>query len=251
MFENVAVIILAAGLGTRMKSNKAKVLHKLLGKPMVVYVVETAMQVAGQNVLLVVGNQAQKVRDVVSEKADFIYAFQKEQLGTGHAALCALPHIPSHIEEVVILCGDVPLITPQTVTDLVEDHLREKRDVTVLAVEIENPRGYGRILFDKNHQICAIVEESDATEEQKRIKTINTGIYCVRKNFLGAALPKVKATNVQGEIYLTDIIEIAYTQKKNIGAKIGGDRLEVMGINTLQELECIEFIMKQRVHNIT
>jgi len=250
MDKNVAVIILAAGQGTRMKSNKAKVLHKLLGKPMVLYVVETAMQVAGQNVILVVGHQAQKVRDVVSEKADLIYAFQKEQLGTGHAVLCALPHIPSHIEEVVILCGDVPLITPQTITDLVEDHLSKERDVSVLAVEIENPQGYGRIIFDKNHRICAIVEESDAAKEQKRIKTINTGIYCVKKDFLSTALPKVNATNAQSEIYLTDIIEIAYNQKKNIGAKIGADRLEVMGINTRQELQRIESIMKQRMHNI-
>jgi UDP-N-acetylglucosamine diphosphorylase/glucosamine-1-phosphate N-acetyltransferase len=234
-----------------MKSEKAKVLHKLLGKPMVLYVVETAMQVAGQNVILVVGHQAQKVRDVVSEKAELIYAFQKEQLGTGHAVLCALPYIPPHIEEVVILCGDVPLITPQTVTDLVEDHLSKERDVSVLAVEIEDPSGYGRIIFDTNHRICAIVEESDAAEEQKRIKTINTGMYCVKKEFLSAALPKVNAANAQGEIYLTDIIEIAYGAQKNIGAKIGGDRLEVMGINTRQELQRIESIMKQRMHNIT
>jgi UDP-N-acetylglucosamine diphosphorylase/glucosamine-1-phosphate N-acetyltransferase len=251
MVKNVAVIILAAGQGTRMKSEKAKVLHKLLGKPMVLYVVETAMQVAGQNVILVVGHQAQKVRDVVSEKAELIYAFQKEQLGTGHAVLCALPYIPPHIEEVVILCGDVPLITPQTVTDLVEDHLSKERDVSVLAVEIEDPSGYGRIIFDTNHRICAIVEESDAAEEQKRIKTINTGMYCVKKEFLSAALPKVNAANAQGEIYLTDIIEIAYGAQKNIGAKIGGDRLEVMGINTRQELQRIESIMKQRMHNIT
>ena len=251
MVKNVAVIILAAGQGTRMKSEKAKVLHKLLGKPMVLYVVETAMQIAGQNVILVVGHQAQKVRDVVSEKAELIYAFQKEQLGTGHAVLCALPYIPPHIEEVVILCGDVPLITPQTVTDLVEDHLSKERDVSVLAVEIEDPRGYGRIIFDTNHRICAIVEECDAAEEQKRIKTINTGMYCVKKEFLSAVLPKVNAANAQGEIYLTDIIEIAYGAQKNIGAKIGGDHLEVMGINTRQELQRIESIMKQRMHNIT
>lgn len=251
MIENVAVIILAAGLGTRMKSSKAKVLHKLLNQPMVLYVVETAMQVAGQNVILVVGNQAEKVQAVVAKKADLMYALQEEQLGTGHAVLCALPHIPSHIKEVVILCGDVPLIRATTVIDLVNEHLSQDRDVSLLAVDIENPHGYGRILFDQNRQFCGIVEESEATDDQKRITLINSGIYCIKKDFLNVALPNISSDNAQGEIYLTDIIEMGYSQNRRVGVKIGNDPLEVFGINTIQELERVESIMKKRMRIIT
>jgi len=247
MFENVAVIILAAGLGTRMKSRKAKVLHKLLNRPMVLYVVETAMQVAGQNVILVVGNQAEKVQAVVAKKADLMYAIQEKQLGTGHAVLCALPHIPSHIKEVVILCGDVPLIRATTVIDLVNEHLSQDRDVSLLAVDTKDPHGYGRILFDRNDQFCGIIEESEAKDDQKRITLINSGIYCIKKDFLNMVLPNIGSDNVQGEIYLTDIIEIGYSQNKRLGVKIGSDPSEVFGINTIQELERVESIMKKRM----
>ena len=143
-YYDLAVIILAAGLGTRMKSNKAKVLHEILGKPMVMYVVEVAKKIAGDNVVLVVGNQAEKVRKVVSEQTNVLFALQEEQLGTGHAVLCAIPQIPSHVREVVILCGDVPLLTEKTLTGLFEDHVKAQRDISLLAVEIENPTGYGR-----------------------------------------------------------------------------------------------------------
>jgi len=251
VFENVAVIILAAGLGTRMKSKKAKVLHELLGKPMVSYVVETATQVVGQDIILVVGNQAETVKAVVSEKGEFGYAYQEKQLGTGHAVICALPHIQDHINDVVILCGDVPLITPKTITDLVRDHLRQSRDLSVLAVEIENPGGYGRIVFDKEKRVCGIVEESDATADQKLIKVINTGIFCVKTDFLGTALPNVRSDNAQGEIYLTDILAIGYREKKKMGAMVGSSPTEVIGINTVQDLSQVETIMRNRLRNIT
>ncbi len=159
----IAVVILAAGLGTRMKSNKAKVLHEVCGKPMINYVAETAKKIAGSNVVLVVGNQADKVRRAVSKLGAFNFAYQKEQLGTGHAVQCALPHIPDHCREVVILCGDVPLIKSDTVRALIKSHADEKRDISVLAVELEDPTGYGRILLDENRWVQGIVEESDAS----------------------------------------------------------------------------------------
>ena len=182
--NRVAVIILAAGMGTRMKSSKPKVLHEILGKPMVMYVVKTANKVAGSNVILVVGNQAEKVREALSKDDELIFALQEKQLGTGHAVLCALPYIPEYIEQVVILCGDVPLLSSDTVMRLLDDHIRKNRDVTLLAVEVDNPEGYGRVLFDKNMDVFGIVEEADASEKQKKIKIINTGIYSVKKKFL-------------------------------------------------------------------
>ena len=244
MNDQVAVVILAAGLGTRMKSNKAKVLHEVCGKPMIQYVAETARKVAGNNVVLVVGNQAAQVRRAVSKLGSFSFAYQKEQRGTGHAVFCALSHIPSGCQEVVILCGDVPLIKADTVKALIKSHAAEQRDLSVLAVELEDATGYGRILLDENGRVKAIVEESDATAVQKRIRLINTGIFCVRKDFLLQTVPRIKSDNAQGEIYFTDIVQIAYSEKNHIGVTIGGDHLEVIGINTIQELEKVEQAMK-------
>lgn len=246
MNPKIAVVILAAGLGTRMKSNKAKVLHEVCGKPMVDYVVETAQKVAGHNVILVVGHQADRVRRAVSIRGIFHFAHQTEQLGTGHAVLCALPYIPDACREVVILCGDVPLIQADTIGALIASHLAEKRDITVLAVELEDPTGYGRILLDAAGRVQAIVEESDASIEQKRVRLINTGIYCVHKKFLAEALPQIKPDNIQGEIYLTDIIEIAYGGQKHIGVITGDNPVEVTGINTLEELKSVELAMRNR-----
>lgn len=243
----VAVIILAAGLGTRMKSSKAKVLHEILGKPMVMYVVDAAKKIAGDNVILVIGNQAEKVRKVVSEQTNVLFALQKEQLGTGHAVLCAIPQVPSHVREVVILCGDVPLLTEKTLTGLFEDHVKAERDISLLAVEIENPKGYGRILINENRQLAGIIEEADASEEQKRLKIINTGIYCIKKEILFDSLKKITSDNVKGEFYLTDIVEIGYRNKRTMGVSVGDNWKETVGVNTKQDLMTAENIMRDRM----
>jgi bifunctional UDP-N-acetylglucosamine pyrophosphorylase/glucosamine-1-phosphate N-acetyltransferase/UDP-N-acetylglucosamine pyrophosphorylase len=146
----------------------------------------------------------------------------------------------------VILYGDVPLIKAETLSALIRVHANEKRDISILAVELEDPSGYGRILLDKSGRVQAIIEEADASVQQKRIKLINTGIYCVKKEFLLRAVPQIKSDNAQGEIYLTDIVGIAYNEKRHIGVTVGGDHFEVTGINTIQELKRIERAMKNR-----
>lgn len=239
-----AVIILAAGLGKRMKSDKAKVLHEILGRPMILYVVGTATALAGKDVVSVIGNQAEKVRETVSAHYDIRFAVQEKQLGTGHAVTCALPHIPEHAEHVLILCGDVPLITEETLNSLIEDHLAKKHDISVLGVRREDPSGYGRILTDESMNVTGIAEEADATEEQKKIKMINTGIYCVKKEFLADALQKIRPDNAQGEFYLTDIIAIARKEGKNAGVLMTEDADEVTGINTPDELAKVEKMMR-------
>ncbi|MBW2604120.1 MAG: NTP transferase domain-containing protein [Deltaproteobacteria bacterium] len=243
----VAVIILAAGLGTRMKSSKAKVLHEILDRPMVMYVVDVAEKIAGDNVILVIGNQAEKVRKVVSEQTNVLFALQEEQLGTGHAVLCAIPQVPSHVREVVILCGDVPLLTEKTLTGLFEDHAKADRDISLLAVEIENPKGYGRIIINKNKYIEGIVEEADASEEQKRLKIVNTGIYCIKKEILLDYMKEITSDNVKGEFYLTDIVEIGYRNKSTMGVLVGDDWKETVGVNTQQDLMTAENIMRDRM----
>ena len=251
MKKNVAVIILAAGMGTRMKSDRAKVLHEVADRPMILYVVDAARKVAGDDVIVVIGNQAQAVRKIVSATAELIFAYQEKQFGTAHAVQCALPHIPDHCDKVVILCGDVPLIQPDTINGLIEDHLKAARDVSLLAVELENPSGYGRILLNATQHVCGIIEEADATAAQKQIRLINAGIYCINKAFLLEALPKIHPNNAQGELYLTDIIGIGYSRKKNIGVMVGPNPSEVIGVNSALELAEVEAIIRGQQRNIT
>lgn len=251
MRKNIAVVILAAGLGTRMKSDKAKVLHEVAERPMILYVVEAARKAAGDDVIVVIGHQAQKVREIISETAQIYFAYQEQQLGTAHAVMCAMPLIPDHCDEVVILYGDVPLILPETISGLVEDHLACYRDVSLLAVELKNPYGYGRVLLDDNYGVSGIIEEKDATYEQRKIGLINTGIYCINKAFLQDALPKIQSNNVQKELYLTDIMAIGYKENKKTGVMVAADYHQILGINSCQDLEAVDKIMKKRMRNIS
>jgi UDP-N-acetylglucosamine diphosphorylase/glucosamine-1-phosphate N-acetyltransferase len=251
MLKNIAVVILAAGLGTRMKSDKAKVLHEVAERPMILYVVEVARKAAGDDIIMVVGHQAQKVREITSETARLHFVYQEKQLGTAHAVLCALPHIPDHCDDIVILSGDVPLILPETITGLIEDHLAGYRDISLLAVELENPDGYGRVLRDDSGQVFGIIEEKDATNEQKKIKLINAGIYCINKKFLQEAIPKIKSNNAQEEFYLTDIMAIGHKEKKKMGFMVAADYHQILGVNNCQDLEEADKIMKKRMRNIS
>ena len=246
MDDKLAVIILAAGKGTRMKSNLAKVLHKIHGFPMIQHVVEAARGAAGENIVVVVGHQADDVQRAVSQRAVARFAHQDQQLGTGHAVMCALPSLPSLTEDIVIVCGDVPLLRTETIRALVNDHRIAHRDATVLAVDVPDPTGYGRIVLNRHRQLSKIVEETDATEAQKKISVINSGIYCVSREFLAEMLPRLKSDNVQKELYFTDTITIGYAASKKIGLMMAGDYREILGVNTLEELKIVADLMAER-----
>ena len=243
----VAAVILAAGLGTRMKSDKAKVLHEVLGRPMIQYVVETAKAVVGDHVIVVVGHQADRVRGVLSAHRPLQFVLQERQLGTGHAVACAMPRVPAACRHVLILCGDVPLIRPQTLHGLLQTHFEKKRTVTVLAVNAADPTGYGRILTAGDGSVVGIVEEADADAEQKKIHTINTGIYCVEKGFLISALSQLTTDNAQGEFYLTDIIAMGQARKQAVGVLIADEEAEFCGINRREDLAAAERLMQDRL----
>ena len=243
--NNSVVVILAAGKGTRMKSGKAKVLHHISHRPMIMYVVETAAQISGQNVVVVVGNQAEEVQAIVSQSADVKFAYQKEQKGTGHAVLTALPVLPEHCQHVVILSGDVPLIRVATIKQLVSEHVEQQNDITILGVKLNEPFGYGRIIINKSGDVEKIVEEADASEAEKKIKIVNSGIYCTNKRFLEISLNRINTNNMQNEIYLTDIVGIANTLNKKTGLMICKDQIEVMGVNTRQDLKNIEALLME------
>lgn len=250
MDSHVAVVILAAGLGKRMKSDRAKVLHAVMGKPMVVYVVEAAVPIAGPAVVVVVGNQAEAVQREVACRAEVQFALQDRQLGTGHAVSCALPHLPPECREVMVLCGDVPLIRTATLNALLRAHVQANRDVTLLAVDVDRPYGYGRVLVGAGGKVIGIVEEADASDEQRAIRTINSGIYCINRRFLEESLPCLTNDNAQGEYYLTDIVRLGSESGRNIGVAWAADSNEILGINTPQDLVRVEAILESRSANI-
>lgn len=246
-FDNLSVVILAAGLGTRMKSDKAKVLHHVLGRPMIDYVVQTARTIAGDDVIVVVGHQAERVQGVLKGYTKLSFALQSPQLGTGHAVDCALPLVPDRSAHVLVLCGDVPMIRTDTIGRLVQDHLSNRRDVTVLAVELGDPTGYGRIVTDPTGGVIAIVEETDATAEQKKIRMTNTGVYCFETRFLKEALDQIGNDNAQGEFYLTDVVGVGHRQGRRVGVFVTGDVHEFQGINSREDLVAVETRMRERV----
>jgi UDP-N-acetylglucosamine diphosphorylase/glucosamine-1-phosphate N-acetyltransferase len=230
-----------------MKSEKAKVLHAVCDKPMITYVLETAKNISNGEIVIVIGHQAEQVKAACFESKGVRFALQKEQLGTGHAALCALQSLSRNVEHVIILCGDVPLLRASTVNKLLADHIQAKRALSLLAVETDRPTGYGRIKMDDQRKLAKIVEEKDASREEKQIKIINAGIYCVNKEFLQMSLKKITPNNAQGEFYLTDIIEIGYQTQENIGVLVSGNKEDVLGINTIQDLKDVEAIMGSRL----
>ncbi len=254
MNNNLSVVILAAGMGTRMMDPKRagipKVLHEICGKPMIMYVIDTAKRVAN-DIVIVIGNKAELVRDALSNQENIIFAIQENQRGTGDAVQCAMPYVPNHAGQVLVLCGDVPLIRRRTVGHLLETHSKENRDISVLSVIAGDPTGYGRIICDEEQTIIKIVEEADATHEQKKEKKINTGIICARSNVLRELLPKIKSDNAQDEIYLTDIIDIGRRGGKNIGFAMCQDFEETIGVNTRGDLDRAEIIMRRRQREIS
>jgi bifunctional UDP-N-acetylglucosamine pyrophosphorylase/glucosamine-1-phosphate N-acetyltransferase len=230
------IIILAAGQGSRMKSDLPKVLHQVAGKPMLQHVVDTVSQLQADGINIIVGHGSDLVKQVI--KGHINWCHQAEQLGTGHAVAQALASIPSE-GNVLILYGDVPLITAGTLAAMLQA-IDEER-ISLLTVELENPKGYGRIIRNFEGNIKAIIEEKDASDEIRTIHEVNTGILALKAEHLHKYIPLLKNNNAQKEYYLTDIIEIANKDGKRIAAAHPEYEQEVQGVNNrlqLCELEC-------------
>ena len=243
----MAVVILAAGLGTRMKSDRAKVLHEIGGKSMLHYVLESALEVTvSDNIVVVVGCQAEAVQEEAARLGNFRFAYQAEQLGTGHAVVCALDKIPAIASRVVILCGDVPFLSSRTIFGLINQQQEHRVDVSLLSVRHDHPTGYGRLVMDDAGHVLRIVEEADANEEEKKITIVNAGTYCVEKSFLVWALNQLEAGNAQNELYLTDIVDIAYRNQRGVSTLTIDDAFEVTGINSVADLAAAEEAARQK-----
>ena len=233
--NNISAVILAAGEGTRMKSSVPKVLHPVCGKPMVSWVLESVGGLKPQGIKLVVGHQADAVKKNVTG-GNISFVEQKKQLGSGHALLQAEQKLKHWHGSVLVMCADTPLIKTETLSVLLNFHRREQNAATVLTVINENPFGYGRIIRSPLGQVEKIVEEKDASREIKKIKEVNSGIYCFESPLIWDILKKIKADNAKKEYYLTDAISILNA----LGKKVGGCSIcgtdEVMGVNSRVEL---------------
>ncbi len=233
--RSLATITLAAGKGTRMKSDKAKVLHEVFFEPMVHHVIRTTQPLTAERSIVIVGHQKEAVTQALS---GFTLTFveQKEQNGTGHAVLCAEEALEDVDGTVLILCGDSPLLLTRHLREMLEVHDTTGTVLTIMTTSLDNPANYGRIITDNQNNVVKIIEEKDATKEQRIIKEINAGIYCVEKEFLFKALKQVTTDNSQGEMYLTDIVEIAVREGFSVQKYNHPVPAHVLGVNSRIEL---------------
>lgn len=236
-------LILAAGKGTRMKSDIPKVIHKVNGIPMITKIIDTLSRLNPEENILILGHKKEEVLKVVGENCD--YVLQTEQLGTGHAVIQAKEKLEGYDGDVMILCGDTPLLRESTLKSLYEYHKESGAVTTILTSIYENPFGYGRIVKEDG-LVKAIVEEKEATEEIKKIKEVNAGVYCFNSKELFKALDKIDNNNEKGEYYLTDVIGIQVSENKKVQSFILEDKMEILGVNSKVELAQAGKVLRDR-----
>lgn len=244
---DIKAVILAAGKGTRMKSETTpKVLHEIMGKTLLGYVLDNVKNFVSEE-FVIVGHHAQEVEDFVKNNYDNAKTvLQSPQLGTGHAVSMVCPSLENYDGLVLILCGDTPLVREETLKAFVEFHKSHNSDLTVMSTIFDNPTNYGRIIREADNSLKCIVEEKDATVEQKAVKEVNAGIYCLNWAKIKSAFGQLKSNNAQGEYYLTDIISWGKEQKLNVNAYILEDSDEIYGINSRLNLAEATKMMNRR-----
>ena len=236
-------LILAAGKGKRMNSDLPKALHKLNGRYMIDYVIDSARKAGIHRQILVVGHQAEQVRQALADrKVEFV--LQADQLGTGHAVMMAETLLAGFRGDLVVLCGDMPLVKPETIAKLLEKRSQINAAAVVLTAILDDPGSYGRIVRGRGGYVKAIVEYRDADESIKSIKEVNTGAYCFDWSELRPLLGRLEDNNDQKEYYLTDTVALMVGDGKRVGAATVSEPSEGMGINSIQQLRKIEKIMK-------
>jgi bifunctional UDP-N-acetylglucosamine pyrophosphorylase / glucosamine-1-phosphate N-acetyltransferase len=244
--RQLATVILAAGKGTRMKNpEKSKVMFELDGKPMIQYVTELALEINSDLIIPVVGYKKESIMEFLEEEfpnsmKKITFAHQDEQLGTGHAVMQAKDILSNFKGDVLILSGDVPLLKPETISEFLEFHYENSNVASLISAYFDDPHGYGRVVRDINSEVTGIVEEKDASEIQKQIKEINSGIYLIDNNALLEALNSLSTDNAQGEYYLTDIFEYLRDKSKSVGAFPVENTIEITGVNTIEQLSELE-----------
>jgi len=240
MKRKTAAIILAAGKGTRMNSDKPKVIFKLAGEALINRVVDTALKVNSDPIAVVVGHKKDLVIEIIPENKKIVFVQQIPQKGTGHAVMVTRETFRDFEGDIFILCGDVPLLRSETLHRMHEHHKNSGSACTVLTSIMEDPKQYGRIVRDKTGNVSKIVEYKDASETQRKIKEINTGIYCFDAYWLFKVLSRIDNKNSQEEYYLTDTLELLNKSNQKIETVILEDMLEASGVNSINQLENLE-----------
>ena len=238
-------VILAAGAGTRMKSELPKVLHEVCGRPMVSHVISQAKKAGAETIIAVIGHGAEQVKEGLKEE-EILFALQEKQLGTGHAVMQAADRIPDE-GDVFVLYGDTPLITSETLAEFAAYHSGSNNAVTVLTAIFDNPFGYGRIIRGEDGNLQKIVEQKDADETEKAVKEVNAGMYCFNGAFLRENLPKLSNQNAQNEYYITDLIGMAVESGAGAGAFAVNNPDEIMGVNNRIQLSEASRVMRRRI----
>jgi bifunctional UDP-N-acetylglucosamine pyrophosphorylase/glucosamine-1-phosphate N-acetyltransferase len=242
---DLSTIILAAGKGKRMKSDLPKVLHPLLARPMIQYVIDTAHAIGSKQVVLVVGHKKELVMEA-TRNSDVNYTFQKQQLGTGHAVLQTAELFRDYTGHILVLSGDVPLLTKATLEKLIKVHREDDPLASLLTAHMPDPTGYGRVVRNDNGFVSQIVEHKDADEKIQQIKEINVGIYIFKSQPLFETLPQISNQNSQGEYYLPDVIKVFVDRGEKVAALMTSDEQETHGINDLNQLKHAEKILAAR-----
>ena len=245
--KNMAAVILAAGKGTRMNSDLPKVLHKVAGQPMLKTVCDTAAGAADAGICIVIGAGAEQVRKTMGDT--YMYALQAEQLGTGHALMQALPALNPLPETLMVLCGDTPLLTEETLLSLKDYFIRSGAACTVMSAMLPTAGSYGRIVRDGYGKLEGIVEARDATPEQLLIREVNSGVYCFRSAALKEALAAIQPNNAQGEYYLTDALEIIRKNGGLVNAYICRNADEISGVNDRVQLAEADAVLRKRINS--
>jgi len=245
-YPDLQVCVLAAGRGKRMHSNLPKVLHKVLGRSMIDYILYTAESLRPKGIAVVTGHASEKVREHVGQPANLSWVIQDKQLGTGHAVQ-QCEKVIRNVRDVLIVCGDTPLLTADTLSGLVDGHRKADSDVTVLTANPDNPFGYGRIVRGDDGKVRSIVEEKDATAIQRDISEVSSGIYCVRYEVLFDLLHAIDNSNAQEEYYLPDIVPLALTAGQSVEAVPLADAHEMFGVNDRVHLSQVEELMQKRI----
>lgn len=245
--RNIAVVVLAAGKGTRMKSSYPKVVHPVLGKSMIHYVIENALKLNPYEIIPVVSHQKEMVEKCLCDDFGYIFkfAYQKTPLGTGDAVKWAVNHISDKIDTVLILSGDVPLLTIEILRNLIEKH---KTPATITSIFLENPTGYGRVIKD-GEKVLKIVEEKNANENEKKIKEVNAGLYCFDKEFLLKYINKITPNELTKEYYLTELIDIAVSEGIEIGCYFEKEGWRLLGVNSRNELAIASNLLQKEITN--
>ncbi|MBP5470865.1 MAG: NTP transferase domain-containing protein [Candidatus Riflebacteria bacterium] len=251
MLSELHALILAAGKGTRMKSELPKVVHPILGRPMVSYVIDAVKAVGCGKTILVTGYKSDVVKASLQDLNDgsIDYTEQTEQLGTGHAVQCYVKTATNRPKDLLVVCGDTPLISVETLNKMVEIHNTQKPAITMMTLIMNEPGNYGRIVRSKDGNVIAIREAKDSSEEELKIKEINLGVYLFDSDFLFNNIFNLKPNNKQKEYYLTDMIEIAAQQGKKVIAVIEKDESSTLGINSRQHLAQVSTILQKQILN--